>query len=275
MSKRPGVAVFTMALLLSGMACEQSGGQVTGGVGPLSPALLVSTEPPTLQELTEDIRLLGLLNRLQLDAGQINGLLPLVAQLQQERSRLEAKLTGVRQELEQALSEKVGLLLQDKPIPQELEESIYSLQSRYYGAQEDMQAALATKATALRQVLTEPQLAIVSGKYEAELQAGEMFDWLRTLAESDYADEAQVNAEGLADPEMGLDENLLLNLFNTARQMSEEEYLQSREELAARLAPLYGLSDERANQQLARIFSPPRMTYLLEQKLKVLAPSEG
>lgn len=275
MSKPLGMAIFTVALLLSGLACQQSGGEIGGAAAPPAAGFSASTESSTLAELAEDIRLLGLLNRLQLEAGQINDLLPLVAQLCQARERLEAENTSLRQQLVQALGEKVNLLLQDKPIPQKLEERSYSLQSQYYGAQENVQTTLTTQAAGLRQVLSEAQLAIVSGKYEAELQGGEMLDWLRTLSESDYTDEAQANAEGLADPEKGLDEDLLLNLFHTAREMTEKQYLQSRSELAERLAPLYGLSDERTNQQLAKLFSSPRMTYLLREKLKILAPGEG
>lgn len=264
--------LLALTLALSGTACRQSSGQTSATT---KPAEQSAELPAAVRDLQEDLHLLGLLNRLQLTPEQVNALLPAVEALQQERARREQQIQATEQELVAALTEQRALALRDQPPPGELETRVQTLQQQVESAVDGLPQALAPQAAAVRAVLTPPQLSILSGQYEAELQGQELLDWLRGLPDSSYTEEASANAEGLADPDKGMDQALLLNLFNTARAMSETDYRTSRAELAQRLAPLYGPPAEETDSLLAQTFSQPRMGQLLREKLAALGAEDS
>ena len=93
--------LLALTLALSGTACRQSSGQTSA---PREPAAPSAELPAAVRDLQEDLHLLGLLNRLQVTAEQINALLPAVEALQQERARREQQIQATEQELVAALT---------------------------------------------------------------------------------------------------------------------------------------------------------------------------
>jgi hypothetical protein len=275
MSNRLGLLIVIGALL-AGPACQHSVGQVEDNQEEIAcPTVTVAADSPLLQGLQDDVQLLGLINRLQLSAEQINRLLPLVEQLTQVRSAAQAEVAKVQEALVKALTEKRQLLLEDKPASQELERRLASLRFQLQQTQEQGVERLAAAARSLRPLFTEPQLEIVTGRYEARLQARELLDWLRGLSDSDFTEESAANAEGLADPGKGFDRETLVRLFASVRKMSAAEYEKQQGELAQKLAPLYSPGEDDENRQIAGAFAHPHMADLLREKLRILGNPAG
>ncbi len=276
MSNRLGLALIVVSALLAGPACQRSVGQVGDNQEEIvCPTVTVAADSPLLQGLLDDLQLLALLNRLQLSAEQINRLLPMVEQLRQVRSAAEAEVAKIQEALVKALTEKRQLLLEDKPVPQELEGRLARLRFQLQQAQEQGVERLAEAARSLRPLFTAPQLEIVTGRYEARLQARELLDWLRGLSDSDFTEESAANAEGLADPDKGFSQETLVRLFADVRKMSAADYEKQQGELTQRLAPLYSPGEEDENRQIAGAFTHPHMADLLREKLRVLGNPAG
>ena len=273
MTNRFIIAFIAVSLLATGLACQRSVGQVEAENG--YPAVTVAPDNPKLAGLQDDIRLLGMLNRLQLSGEQINRLLPVTEALQQQRAAAQAEMTAIQGDLEQALTQKRQLLVEDKPVSEDLDKQIQTLQSHEDAAQEQAATKLGEAAKAIRALLSPEQLDIATGRYEAALQAQELLDWLRGLSDTDFRDEAAANAEGLANPDRGFTQETLVKMFQTVRKLSAADYEKQRNEYAKKLAPLYGSSEEEENQQIAGVFSHAHMADLLREKLKVLGGGAG
>jgi len=96
-----------------------------------------------------------------------------------------------------------------------------------------------------------------------------MLAWLREMPELEYRDEGPANAEALAAPQVGLDAEVLLDIFDTARDMPAEQYRQAKEEFATRIAPIYGATPADADRQILKLFTNPRIKVILEQKASI------
>jgi len=276
MSNRLGLALIVISALLAGPVCQHSVGQVEGNPEEIiCPTVTVAADSPLLQGLQDDVQLLGLINRLQLSAEQINRLLPMVERLAEARTAAQAEVAKVQEALVKALTEKRQLLLEDKPTSQELERRLAELRFQLQQTQEQGVERLAAAARSLRPLFTEPQLEIVTGRYEARLQARELLDWLRGLSDSDFTEESAANAEGLADPDKGFDQETLVRLFASVRKMSAAEYEKQQGELAQKLAPLYSPGEDDENRQIAGAFAHPHMADLLREKLRILGNPAG
>ena len=268
------ILIGIMVVLMVGNAACQPAATPAAAPATCPPPMLA---PPSakVQQLTDDIRLLQVLNRLQFTPAQIAALLPAVDALQTQRTDFDAQIAAVDTQLETSLGGERALLMADKPITAEIQKHVSDLQSNRANLQEKAQLALAQSSAGLRKLLTAPQLAIVTGSYEAQLQGREMLEWLRTLSDNDFTEEAKANAEGLAAPDKGLDQALLLQLFNTARKMSATDFAKSEDELAQRLAPAYGLNEAEANARIAGTFGSPRMPALLREKAQLTSQGAG
>ncbi len=275
MSNRFGAALVVLTLLATGLACQHSVGQVTAEQPVSCPVVSLVPDSSRLLGLLDDIRLLGLLNRLQLSTEQIEKLLPVTEKLQQERAAAQAEIAALQADLEKALLQKRDLLVADKPVPADLDKQIAALQSRQQAAQEQATARLGQSAKAVRNLLSPQQADIATGRYEARLQAQELLEWLRGLSDSDFTEEANSNAQGLADPDKGFSEQILVKMFQTVRKLSAAEFEKQRETYAQQLAPLYGSSEDEEDQQIAGAFSHPHMADLLREKLKVAGEGAG
>ncbi len=268
MSSRFAVGLIGMVVLCTGLACQRSVGQVQAESA--YPMVTVTRENAKLAGLHDDIRLLGMLNRLQLSAEQINRLLPATEKLQQQRAAAQAELVAMEGDVEKALAQKRRLLLEDKPVPEGLGQLLQTLQRNEEAAREQAASKLGTSAKAVRALFTPEQLDIVTGQYEAQLQAQELLDWLRGLSDTDFGYESAANAEGLANPDGGFTQEALVKLFQTVRKLSVADYEKERNDYAKQLSPLYGASEDEENLQIAGAFSHPHMADLLRGKLKVI-----
>ncbi|NLO74373.1 MAG: hypothetical protein GX100_09745 [candidate division WS1 bacterium] len=268
------IVIATMGVLLVGNASCQTEAP-TEDQAAVCPPPMLAPPPAKIQQLTEEIRLLQLLNRMQFTAEQLTALLPVVDNLQKERGQFDEQIAALDTQLEQALTRQRELLVADKRVPADLHRRLAELQKQRAELQEQAQLALAQSGGSLRKLLTAPQLAIVTGSYEAQLQAREMLAWLRTLSDEDFTQEARANAEGLAMPEKGLTQDLLLQVFTTARKMSAPDFAKSENELTQRLAPVYGLTETEADGRLAATFASPHMPGLLREKAATAAGGAG
>lgn len=275
MSNRFGAALVVLVVLATGLACRHSVGQVTAEEPVSCPVVTVAPDTSRLLQLLDEIRLLGMLNRLQLSAEQIERLLPVTEKLQQERAAAQAEIAALQTDLEKVLQQKRDLLVADKPVPADLDKQIGALQNRQQAAQEQATARLGQSAKAIRALLSPQQADIATGRYEARLQAQELLEWLRGLSDSDFTEEANSNAQGLADPDKGFSAEALVKMFQTVRKLSAAEFDKQREAYAQKLAPLYGSSEDEENQQIAGAFSHPQMADLLREKLKVAGGGAG
>ena len=284
MKNRFWIILLGASVVLAGMACGRGIAQppaapAPGGAAaeaaPACPAVSVAPDNTRLVGLQDDVRLLGMLNRLQLNADQINKLIPAAEKLAKQRTDAQAEITVLQGGLEKLLAQKRDLLLADKPVPDDLENQIDTAQSHQEAAQQEADDQLARSAQALRSLLTPDQLDIVGGRYEARLQARELLDWLRGLSDNDFSEEGNSNAEGLADPAKGFSKETLAKLFAAVRKLTPADYEKQRDDYANKLAPLYGASDAEQDQQIAGAFSHPHMADLLQEKLKVRGGGEG
>jgi hypothetical protein len=167
-------------------------------------------------------------------------------------------------------------VLLDKPVPTEVQTAVRAAEKKRTDSETRTRTVLGQQAAALiKPLLSAPQVAIATGADEAKLQALDLLDWLRDLGANEYEEEAGATAAGLADPPVGLNADLLLQIFSTARKLPAPDYQESRDELAQRLAPLYGLAPEQANERLAAIFAHPRAGLLLGEKLGTAAQGAG
>jgi hypothetical protein len=272
-------------LVLAGLACGRGSAQAPAPpvapagapveTAPACPAVSVAPDATRLAGLQDDVRLLTMLNRLQLTTDQINKLIPAAENLAKQRAAAQAEITVMQEGLEKLLAQKRDLLLADKPVPDDLENQIETAQNHQEAAQEQAAGGLASSARALRPLFTPDQLDIVGGRYEARLQARELLDWLRGLSDNDFSEESGSNAEGLQDPDKGFSKETLAKLFAAVRKLTPAEYEKQRDDYANKLAPLYGASETEQNEQIAGAFSHPHMAELLRDKLKVLGGGEG
>ncbi len=274
MTNRFLMALIAGALLATGPACQRSIGQVEPEEGSC-PIINLLPESPDLVGLEDDIRLLAMLNRLQLTPEQIHQLLPVSEALQGQRTTAQAEVEVLQADLRTALLQKRQLLLGDRPVPEQLNQRIQRAQVLVEAAREQAAGRLGQAAKAVRALLSPEQLAIVTGRYEGSLQAQELLDWLRGLSDTEFADEAAANAEGLENPDLGFTSDALEAMFVEVRKLSAAQYEAQRATYAAKLAPLYGVTEDEENQRIAGAFSHAHMPGLLREKLQVLGEGTG
>jgi hypothetical protein len=236
---------------------------------------MISPPSAQVQKLSDDIRLLQLIDRLQFTPEELQQLLPAVDALAAQRAQFDQAAAALDTQLESALGDERALLVADKPITDEIEKRISDLQTQRSATEQQAEQALSTSAAGLRKLLTPPQLAIVTGAYEAMLQARQELEWLRTLSDNDFSEQALGEASGLAVPEKGIDKTLLLNLFTTAHKMNPADFGKSEDEFAQKLAPAYGLSENEANGRLAATFGNAEMPALLRETAAASAGNAG
>ena len=133
--------------------------------------------------------------------------------------------------------------------------------------------ALLPFATRLREVLNATQIAIVTGEEDARRQVLDLVDWVRGLDDAAFEQEVPPLAVELADPELGLAEDEVIDLLSLARAMSEEQYQRAGEEIRGRLIELYRPPHEAADRILVQVFLHEAMPRVLAGKLAAM-PAE-
>lgn len=231
---------------------------------PLTPATEADV---ALDQMIQDIDLLYIVNRLDLQQAQLAPLLEVTSRLQAERDKLAPRRQAAIGELLPALREKRALLLQDKEVTPEIEGRIRAAQGRMDDLENELRDAAAKHVPELKKVLTPEQVSIITGEDEAQAQAEELLQWIRELPAADFAEEAKANAEELADPELNLTADVIMKIFNDARKLSEQDYNKQKATFVKRLAPLYMPMEDAADESLLEFLGSPRLGAIIKEKM--------
>ncbi|MFO7945634.1 MAG: hypothetical protein R6V19_02290 [Armatimonadota bacterium] len=224
-----------------------------------------------VERLDQDINLLQTINRLSLSKSQADELIEIARQMQQER-----RMTGAAHaELAPLLKEKLGYLLRDERVPESLSTKIEQAHQRLDELQEQLLSQQLQHADEVREVLSDPQIMIITGGDQARQAASEMLIWIRELSPEDFHSEAMPNAEQLADPEQGLDIDTVYNIFETARNLTPEQYHAQDEELASRLAPLFRTGTADDDMALIDLLTHERFVPVLQRRAEYLTDGGG
>ncbi len=260
MQVRVLLGLLVIALLVSVAACGRQ------DATPASPSV---DEQLSADNLLIDIELLDTINRLELTAPQLDELVEIVMHLEDIGNTYNQRAAQIKRQLQPILAQKRDLLVKDQPPSEDLQDKLYQGQQRLQQLGTERTEALRQLIPNLREVLTASQVQITAGADEAKAQAEEMLAWLREMPEVEYREEGPANAEALAAPEIGLGPEVLLDIFGTARNTPAGQYRQAKEELAARIAPIYGATPAAADRQMLRLFTNPRIRIILEQKAAI------
>ena len=249
---------FLTAVLLVACAAAQS------------PAIGATGVESEVKALSEDIELLQQINGVGLSADQLRQFVEIV----KRRAALHQSYAPKRQELlnalAQVLRQKRALLLADKPVPEAMDERIARLNTELNALTQAERQQAEALVGEVRKLLTPVQLAALTGREEARESALEMLQWLRRLNDAQYEEEAQAAAEELETPERGLTSKDIRKIFDQARKMSEDEFIQQADALAEKLLPAYSVSEAAETQIILDLISHPRLLPLLQDKLAAM-----
>lgn len=224
-----------------------------------------------LDSLAADIQLLTDLNTLQLTREQIEALLPAVQELRTTAIGFEQQRVALLRQLKPLLEQKRALLVRDEQPSDALAEQIDALENDLAALDQTGGEALAAQAATFRAILTEPQVAIVTGEEDARRQVLELMEWVREMDGETFEREAPPYAEELAAPEVGLSEEEILDLLTVARAMSAEQYARDGDEIRGKLVELFRPAPEVADRIIIAVFLNQAMPRVLQDKLAVMA----
>lgn len=223
-----------------------------------------------LDALDAEIVLIEDLNTLQLSAEQIRALMPVVQNIRDTAIAHEQDRAEILQRLKPLLQQKRDLVLRDQPIPDALADQIAAINNELLDLDTRMDAALLPHAENLRAILTDPQVAIITGEEDARRRVLDLLAWIRDIDDAEFEQEVPPLAEELADPEVDLGAEEIMDLFSLARAMSPEQYERAGEEIRGRLIELYRPSVEAADRILVQVFLHESMPTVLEDMLEQL-----
>jgi len=223
-----------------------------------------------LDQLAEEMQLIEELNTLQLTAVQLQTLQGEVAEIRGAIAPIIAARVGVLQQLEPLLKQKRASLIVDQQPPDELLNDIAAREDQLADLDARMDETITAFAPRLRQILSEPQIALVSGEEDARRQVVMLLEVIRDMDADRFNREAPGYAAELERPEEALSAQHIVNIFTTARNLAPEDYQQQQGELVEGLMPIYAPSEEVADAMLAHFFAQPQMPRLLEDKLQAM-----
>ena len=226
-----------------------------------------------LTALDAEIALINDMNTLQLSREQIGSLTPLVEELRATAVAGEQERVALLNQLLPLLTQKRDLALRDEQASEEIEGQIAEINNRLIEMDTRLSETLLPFATRLREVLNDPQIAIITGEEDARRQVLDLVDWVRGLDDAAFEQEVPPLAVELADPELGLAEDEVIDLLSLARAMSEEQYQRAGEEIRGRLIELYRPTHEAADRILVQVFLHEAMPRVLAGKLAAM-PAE-
>jgi hypothetical protein len=228
-----------------------------------------------VERLDADIALLNRINRLSLSKAQAETLISIARSIQSSRRTHQQQMDPVRAELLPLLKEKIGYMMRDERIPDELQAKIAEVRSRLNALADQCMADSLNDVQRARNTLTEPQLLIITGGDQARQAAREMLIWLRELSAQDFNSEAMLNAEQLADPSVNLDVDTVYETFKTARNLTTEEYHDRAPELAAKLAPLFRTGTMDEDIILLELLTNERFVPVMQRRAQYLSDGGG
>lgn len=233
---------------------------------PGEPAGAAPAYEAEVRALSADVELLQQLNRLQLAPEQMDGLMALAARRQAVAESLAPKREELFNALASALRQKRQLLLRDEPVSEEMDDRIAKLNTELSAldyAEVDQARKLVTD---LRGLLSQDQLAAITGRYEARESALGLLDWVRGLDANQYEDEADAAAEELEAPDAGLPAEEVRKILDQARGLDDAAFADQRAALAEKLLPAYALSEGAQTQMILDLLGNPRLISLLQDK---------
>ena len=224
-----------------------------------------------LDALDAEIALIRDMNTLQLSRQQVQQLIPAVEALQTTAMEFEQQRAALLRELRPAMHQLRDTLLRDDHPDDMLMRQIQECQNELAEVDYRFEQATAEHAEAFRQILTEPQVAIITGEEEARRQVVELLEWARELDDAAFEQEVLPYAEELAAPEIGLGEEEILDLLSLARAMDAQQYQRSEAEIRGRLTELFRPTHEMADRIIAHVFLHEAMPRVLRDKLALMA----
>lgn len=272
--------LFVAAVVASGFGLNSTGG-----------AQEAEGEQLTIQELREDIGLLGLINRLSLDQTQLEDLLALATDLESRRKEMQriesspealAALVKIRQALiEGKQGEEVEAL--NAPLArtwERLERMEQELGDAMRGAVEQALAMLddARIDAIIHGEMGPPNARLLGAVNEARHIPPAEFDaWLAEVSRDIALHLAMGNKEAA-----GLAQTHIQDLLKRVREMSNADFEAQSEALeqevtniaqAAQAEPDPQWRDQRARQALTELLMHPRLSAVLKDKLQFMKAS--
>jgi hypothetical protein len=223
-----------------------------------------------LDALDAEIALIRDLNRLQLTKQQVEQLIPAVEALRATAIGVEQERAVALARLRPLLKQKREVLLRDEQPEEAVQDQIARVENRLAELDARYDEKTMQHAEAFRGILTEPQIAIITGEEQARRQVVELLEWVRGLDDEDFEREVPPYAEELADPDVGLGEDELLDLLTLARAMDDEQYERGGEEIRGRLTELFRPDHETADRIITSVFLYAVMPKVLEDKLELM-----
>lgn len=222
-----------------------------------------------LDELDAEIALIQDMNTLQLEEQQLRDLLPAVEDLRSAAISQEQRRAELLHQLKPLLEQRRDLALQDRQPSEELADQVAEINNQLVGLDEEFDEAILAHAQSFRDILTEPQIAIVTGEEEARRQVLTLIEWVRELDDAAFEQEVPPLADELADPDVGLGAEEIVDLLGLARAMTAEQYQRAGEEIRGRLIELYRPDAEDADRIIVNVFLNEAMPAVLEDMLEV------
>ena len=239
------------------------------GTGACQDADDLQTLGSELDTIAAENRLIEDLNRLQLSPVQVKALVAAVGELQEATLPIRQERVGVLKELKPLLLEQREKLIRDEHPPATLRQKITDAEDKLRDLDERIASAMRTLAPKFREILTGPQLSIVTGAEEARLRVAELLEWVRELDDAAFPRESGPYAEELADPELGLTADKITAVFEAARKMTGPEYKEKGPGLWQQLMPLFMPTEAAADHITVDFFAHPAMGKVLAEKLDV------
>jgi hypothetical protein len=220
-----------------------------------------------VNDLQQDIDLLGDFNRLDLTREQMRELIAEVEAIQARMRENQTKRDAILALLQPHLEAQKAALLKDEPVSPTVTQQIKVLADQLNEFDDKTDRDLVTEfGPRLHKLLTQPQIDILTWVDEARLNALEQLAWARDMTDEEYQAEAQVTAQNLAEGR-DITKEKVLDIFRRARAMSEADYGKNRDALAGELLPAMRGEADSIDTVLLHRLQPPRLLSVLGEKL--------
>ncbi len=227
-----------------------------------------------LDAIDAEIALIRDMNTLQLTEQQLRFMIPAVEALRTTAITLEQQRTEILRRLKPLLEQERELALRDEPPSDELADQIDAINNELVGLEQQVNEALLPHAETFREILTDPQVAIITGQEDARRQVLDLIEWVRRLDDAAFEQQVPPLAAELADPEIGLDAEEIIDLLSIVRAMTAEQYQRAGEEILGQLTELYRPSAEHADHVIVQVFLHEAMPKVLEDMLAVMTDEQ-
>ena len=227
-----------------------------------------------LDTIDAEIALIRDMNTLQLTEQQLRFLIPAVESLRTTAISQEQKRTEILRRLKPLLERERELALRDEPPSDEHLAQVGAINNELVDFEEQLSEALLPHAETFREILTDPQVTIITGAEDARRQVLDLIEWVRRLDDAAFEQEVPPLAAELANPEIGLGEEEIVDLLSVVRAMTVEQYQRAGEEILGQLTELYRPSAEHADHVIVQVFLHEAMPKVLEDMLAVMTDEQ-